>query len=97
MARSKASVEEDAMIADQIAKAHSFSAFLLAGPFDRRKAVIPTGGPEGYAEAVRIGDEMTAQARSEGSRKRAIIYAISKLGSFDVTPEMAKAAGLIAS
>lgn len=97
MAKSKASIEEALLIADQIAKARAFSAFLLFAPFDRRKVVIEEGGPEGYAKALAAAEELNNAARAEGSLRHSIIYAIAPLGSFDVTPDLASAAGLIAS
>lgn len=96
MAKKSASAErEDRELAEQIAKAHAFSAFLLFGPHDRRKVMIEEGGPEGYAKALAAKAELEAQARADGSTRRAIIYAINRLGSFDVTPEAARLAGLI--
>lgn len=97
MPKSKASIDEDRMIAEQIGKARSFSAFLLFGPFDRRKVTIDQGGPEGYARALDAAAQLTAEAKAEGSPRHAIVYAIAPLGSFDVTPELAHAAGLIPS
>lgn len=93
--KSAATLREERELADQIAKAHAFSAFLLFGPRDRRKVMIEQGGPEGYAAAVKAADDLNAQARADGSTRRAIIYAINRLGSFDVTPDAAKLAGLI--
>lgn len=93
--KSASALAEEAMLAKEIAKAHAFSAFLLFGPKDRRKVLIEQGGPEGYAKAVEAADQLNAQARADGSTRSAIIYAISRLGSFDVSPEAAKQAGLI--
>lgn len=94
-AKTPATIREEQELAAQIAKAHSFSAFLLFGPFDRRKVMINEGGAVGYAEAVRCAAELTEQARAQGSPRSAIIYAINSLGSFDVSPETARMAGLI--
>ena len=93
--KSATAMREDRELADQIAKAHAFSAFLLFGPRDRRKVMIDEGGPEGYAKAVAAKADLEAQARADGSTRGAIIYAINRLGSFDVTPEAAQRAGLI--
>lgn len=94
--RQSASAKAEAeMLAQQIAKAHAFSAFLLFGPRDRRKVQIDQGGPEGYAAVLAAADQLNAQARADGSTRTAIVYAISKLGSFDVDPAAAKLAGLI--
>ncbi len=93
--KSAATLREEQELAEQIGKAHAFSAFLLFGPRDRRKLVIEKGGPEGYAAAVEAAAQLDSQARLEGSPRRAIIYAINRLGSFDVTPDAAKRAGLI--
>ncbi|APZ81870.1 hypothetical protein vBEliSR6L_105 [Erythrobacter phage vB_EliS_R6L] len=93
--KSAATVREEQELAEQISKAHAFSAFLLFGPRDRRKVMIEQGGPEGYAAAVKAADDLNAQARADGSTRSAIIYAINRLGSFDVTPDAAKRAGLI--
>lgn len=95
MTKTKATLREEAELAEQIAKAHAFSAFLLFGPNDRRKVMIEQGGPEGYAAARTAADDLDAQARADGSTRRAIVYAINRLGSFDVTPEAAQRAGLI--
>lgn len=95
MKMSKATREENASLSAQIAKAHAFSAFLLFGPFDRRKVTIDEGGPAGYAKALAAKAELEAQARADGSTRGAIVYAINKLGSFDVTDELARQAGLI--
>jgi len=93
--KSAATLREEQELAVQIAKAHAFSAFLLFGPRDRRKVMIEQGGPEGYAAAVKAADELNQQARADGSTRSAIIYAINRLGSFDVTPDAARLAGLI--
>lgn len=93
--KSAATLREEQELAVQIAKAHAFSAFLLFGPRDRRKVMIDEGGPEGYAKAVAAAADLNAQARADGSTRSAIIYAINRLGSFDVTPDAAKRAGLI--
>lgn len=93
--KSAATLREEAELAAQIAKAHAFSAFLLFGPRDRRKVVIEQAGPEGYAKAAAAAEELNRQAQADGSTRRAIIYAINRLGSFDVTPEAAARAGLI--
>lgn len=93
--KSAATLREEQELAEQIAKAHAFSAFLLFGPRDRRKVMIEQGGPEGYAAAVAAKADLDAQARADGSTRSAIIYAINRLGSFDVTPEAAARAGLI--
>lgn len=93
--KSASAIAEEAMLAGQIAKAKSFSAFLLFGPRDRRKVTIDQGGPEGYAKAVEAAAQLNAEARAQGSCREAIIYAINSLGSFDVSPEAAKQAGLI--
>lgn len=95
MTKTAATIREEQELAVQIAKAHSFSAFLLFGPFDRRKVMIDEGGPGGYAKAVAAADDLTAKARAQGSPRSAIIYAINSLGSFDVSPETARLAGLI--
>lgn len=95
MAKTKATLREEQELAEQIAKAHSFSAFLLFGPRDRRKVMIDEGGPEGYRKARLAADHLNDQARADGSTRSAIVYAINSLGSFDVTPEAAQRAGLI--
>lgn len=95
MAKTPATIREEQELAEQIAKAHAFSAFLLFGPRDRRKVMIDEGGPEGYAKARAAADDLNAKARKDGSTRSAIVYAINRLGSFDVTPEAAQRAGLI--
>jgi hypothetical protein len=95
MAKTKATLREEQELAEQIGKAHSFSAFLLFGPRDRRKVMIDEGGPEGYRKARLAADHLNDQARADGSTRSAIVYAINSLGSFDVTPEAAQRAGLI--
>lgn len=95
MAKTKATLREEQELAEQISKAHSFSAFLLFGPRDRRKVMIDEGGPEGYRKARLAADHLNDQARADGSTRSAIVYAINSLGSFDVTPEAAQRAGLI--
>ena len=93
--KSASAIAEEGTLAKEIARAHSFSAFLLFGPFDRRKVLIECGGAEGYRQARAAADELNRQAASEGSARRAIVYAINNLGSFDVTPEAAALAGLV--
>lgn len=93
--KSAATLREEQELAVQIGKAHAFSAFLLFGPHDRRKVMIEQGGPEGYAKALAAKADLEAQARADGSTRGAIIYAINRLGSFDVTPEAAQRAGLV--
>jgi hypothetical protein len=93
--KSASAQAEDQALAAQIAKAHSFTAFLLFGPRDRRKVLIEEGGPAGYAKARAAADDLNAQARAEGSTRQAIVYAINSLGSFDVEPDTARLAGLI--
>lgn len=95
MGKTAATIREEQELAEQIAKAHSFSAFLLFGPRDRRKVMIDEGGPEGYRKARLAADHLNEQARADGSTRSAIVYAINSLGSFDVTPEAAQRAGLI--
>lgn len=95
MTKTKATLREEAELAEQIAKAHAFSAFLLFGPHDRRKVMINEGGPEGYRKARLAADGLNDQARADGSTRSAIVYAINSLGSFDVSPEAAQRAGLI--
>lgn len=91
--KSAATLREESELAEQIAKAHAFSAFLFVGPRDRRKTVVEAGGPEGYAAALVEGQRLKDEA--PGCTRRPIIYAINTLGSFDVTPDAAKRAGLI--
>lgn len=95
MAKTKATIREEQELAEQIAKAHAFSAFLLFGPRDRRKVMIDEGGPEGYRKARLAADHLNQQARADGSTRSAIVYAINRLGSFDVSPDTARMAGLI--
>lgn len=97
MAKTKtpATIREEQELSEQIAKATSFSAFLLFGPFDRRKVVISEGGGAGYQKAVDAAEALNKQARADGSSRSAIVYAINSLGSFCVTPALARQAGLI--
>ena len=95
MGKTAATIREEKELAEQIAKAHAFSAFLLFGPRDRRKVMIDQGGAEGYAAARAAADRLDSEASAQGSTRRAIVYAINRLGSFDVTPEAAQRAGLI--
>lgn len=93
--KTKATLQEEAELAEQIAKAHAFTAFLLFGPHDRRKVEIDEGGAPGYARARAAANALNKQAHRDGSTRRAIVYAINSLGSFDVTPEAAIRAGLV--
>lgn len=93
--KTKATLQEEAELDAQIATAHSFSAFLLFGPHDRRKYIVDQGGAFGYQCARKAADLMDEQARAEGSTRQAIVYAINKLGSFDVSREAARRLGLI--
>jgi hypothetical protein len=83
---------EDYELAAQIAKATRFSACLHLGPGNRTTRYVEKGGAEGYAEALVIAAELNTTSRFG---RRSIVYAINTLGSFSVTPELAKLAGLI--
>lgn len=83
---------EDAELAAQIAKATRFSATIHLGPGDRHTHYFEASGAEGYAQA--LADAAELEKLSKFGR-RAIVYAINSLGSFAITPNLAKLAGLI--
>lgn len=90
-AKSKSAQAEDAMLAGEIAKAKRFSASLHLGPGDRHTRYIEQGGPAGYAEALAQAEDLNKLSRFG---RRAIVYAINPLGSFPVSPELARLAGI---
>lgn len=90
--KSASALAEDQALSSEIAKAHSFSAFLFNGPFDRRRVIVDEGGPAGYAKARAIADDLDKVSRYG---RRAIVYAINSLGSFPISDDLAKQAGLI--
>lgn len=80
--KSKSAEAEDRELAAQIAKAHSFNAFLFIGPRERYRSIgFPT-----YEEARGMGDLL--EKEHPHPSRRAIIYAVNKLGSFACTPEL---------
>jgi hypothetical protein len=86
--KSKSAQAEDESIVEQIKRATHFTAFLLHGPGDRRKRDnLPT-----YQAALAAAEELNAGSRFG---RKAIIYAVNSLGTFDVSPELARMAGLI--
>lgn len=87
MKKSRAAMEEDRLLAAEIAKADQFSASIRLGPHDKRTSYCGT-----YAEAVAA--KAALDSESQFGRK-AVIYAINRLGSFPVSEELAKLAGLI--
>jgi hypothetical protein len=83
---------EDLQIAAQIRKAHRYSACLHLGPHNRHTRYIEQGGPEGYAAALAVADELNAMSKFG---RRTVVYAINTLGSFPVDAKLAQLAGLI--
>lgn len=84
--------ERDAMIAE-IRKAHMFSASIRLGPHDKRTRYFQDPDPKvAYAEAMAAAAEFNAISRFG---RRAMVYAINKLGSFSVDADLAEGAGLI--
>lgn len=83
---------EDVQLAAQIKRAHRFSACLHLGPHNRHTRYIEQGGPEGYAAALAVADELNAMSKFG---RRTVIYAINNLGSFPVDTKLARLAELV--
>jgi hypothetical protein len=83
---------EDYQLAEQIKRANRFSACLHLGPANRHTRYVEQGGPDGYAAALAVADELNAMSKFG---RRSVIYAINSLGSFPVDAKLAKLAGLV--
>ncbi len=82
--------DEDRLIAREIARATEFSAFYRNGPHEKYTVRgLPT-----YEAAVAEADRLVAEHSRFG--RRALVYAITPLGSFDCTPELVALAREIA-
>lgn len=84
--KSKSAQDEERMLADQVRAADYFTAFLFAGQGDRRKV---DNLPD-YRAARDAADRLEAEAPG----RKAIVYAVNRLGSFPVTPDVANLAGV---
>jgi hypothetical protein len=80
--KSPSAEAEDRMIAGEIAKAQEFSAYYRNGPHEK---YIERGIPT-YRQAAKRRDELVAEHSQSG--RGGLVYAITKLGSFDCTPEL---------
>jgi hypothetical protein len=90
MAQSINAREEDRLLAIEITKAHRFSTCLHLGPCDRHTHYFDAPWPDGYRQALADADELNKLSKFG---RRTVIYAINKLGSFDVSPKLAALAG----
>jgi hypothetical protein len=90
--KSASAMAEDAMLAAEIRKADYFTAAIRYGPRDKRVRAFADADPRiAYAEALAAAAEFDAESKFG---RRAVVYAVNKLGTFDISPELAKLAGL---